>query len=157
LKIDLPADRNKKMIYWILVTMLVVAVAQSPEQRAKELVAKMTLDEKLGAVHGYPGGPWAGHVVPISHLNVPTLYLLDGPQGVADGVKLVTCWPSTLTVVSSWDIDLMKQYGIAIGKEQRLKGVNIALGPMVNLARVAFGGRNFESYVKLLVINKKIW
>ena len=73
------------------------------------------------------------------------MYLLDGPQGPADGVTKVTCWPSTLTVVASWDLDLMRQYGAALGKEQLTKGTNIMLGPMVNIARVAHGGRNFES------------
>lgn len=40
----------------------------------------------------------------------------------------------------------MEQFGIAMAKEQRGKGTNIMLGPMVNIARVPMGGRNFESF-----------
>lgn len=77
---------------------------------------------------------------------VPRLDLEDGPQGVADGASQVTAWPSALTVVTSWDRSLMFQYGQAMGAEQYIKGTNIMLGPMINIARVPQGGRNFESY-----------
>ena len=67
-------------------------------------------------------------------------------KGVADGVTGVTCWPSALTVVASWDENLMYKYGEAMATEQRKKGTNVMLGPMVNIARVPMGGRNFESF-----------
>eukprot|EP01121_Diplochlamys_sp_Union-15-3_P007931 TRINITY_DN205_c0_g1_i1.p1 TRINITY_DN205_c0_g1~~TRINITY_DN205_c0_g1_i1.p1 ORF type:complete len:679 (-),score=206.24 TRINITY_DN205_c0_g1_i1:112-2148(-) len=120
-------------------------VKDTPAQRAKELLARMNLDEKLGLVHGY-GGPYVGNVNANDRLKIPALHLEDGPQGVADGVNLVTAWPSALTVVATWDGDLVNQYGAAMGREQRLKGTNVMLGPMINIARVPFGGRNFESY-----------
>jgi beta-glucosidase len=44
------------------------------------------------------------------------------------------------------DLDLNYAYGEAMAAEQRLKGTNIMLGPMINIARVPMGGRNFESY-----------
>lgn len=80
-----------------------------------------------------------------SRLGIPPLHLEDGPQGVADGVPQVTAYPSALSVTASWDEELMALYGSAMGTEQRIKGSNIMLGPMVNLARVPQGGRNFES------------
>lgn len=41
----------------------------------------------------------------------------------------------------------MRRYGEALAEEQRGKGTNVMLGPMVNIARVPHGGRNFESFV----------
>jgi hypothetical protein len=49
-----------------------------------------------------------------------------------------------MTMAASWDVDLMEKYGAALGSEQRGKGMQVMLGPGVNLARVPVGGRNFE-------------
>ena len=100
-------------------------------------------------LHGYGNGEWwlgnyAGVVLGNSRIGWPPLNLEDGPQGVADGVSHVTCWPSSLTVASTWNITAMKSFGLAMGEEQFTKGANIMLGPGVNLARVPWGGRNFE-------------
>ena len=66
----------------------------------------------------------------------------DGPQGVANGNRDVTCWPAALTVVQTWDPELMYKFGAAMGREQYLKGSNVMLGPGVNLARLPWNGRN---------------
>eukprot|EP01089_Gocevia_fonbrunei_P021564 TRINITY_DN8424_c0_g1_i1.p1 TRINITY_DN8424_c0_g1~~TRINITY_DN8424_c0_g1_i1.p1 ORF type:complete len:698 (+),score=183.89 TRINITY_DN8424_c0_g1_i1:187-2094(+) len=97
-------------------------------------------------VHGTSTTPYVGNVPANYRLHIPSLSLEDGPQGVGDGTKLVTAWPSALTVVATWDRDLMYQYGTAMGKEQRDKGTNIMLGPMVNILRVPVEGRSFESF-----------
>lgn len=120
-------------------------VQENPEKRAQQMLSQMTLDEKVAMVHG-SAGPYAGNVPRNDRLGIPPLHLEDGPQGVADGVKLCTCWPSALTVVSSWDVELNYAFGKAMAIEQWLKGTNVLLGPMVNIARVPMGGRNFESY-----------
>jgi len=139
------------MLPFLLLSLVSLALAQpwmdkvaSPGERAQLLLDQMTLDEKLSMVHGY-GGPYVGNVPALPRLKIPALRLEDGPQGVADGVKLTTCWPSALTVVATWDVDRMLEWGQAMGAEQRIKGTNIALGPMVNIARVPEDGRNFES------------
>lgn len=49
-----------------------------------------------------------------------------------------------MTMVSTWDVNLMQQYGAALGSEQRGKGMHVMLGPGINLARVPVCGRNFE-------------
>lgn len=61
-------------------------------------------------VHGY-GGPYVGDVPANTARGIPPLNLEDGPQGVADGVTQVTCWPSALTVVQSWNETAMNLYG----------------------------------------------
>lgn len=122
---------------------VVVVVADTPAQRASALLAKLSLDQKISLLHGYKG-PYVGQIVSPSVLPSP-LTMEDGPSGVADGVENVTCFPSALTVAQSWDLELFKSYSAAMAFEQRQKGTNVMLGPMVNLARVPQGGRNFES------------
>ncbi len=90
---------------------------------------------KAGLACSTPGPP------PAPHPHPPTPH---PPQGVADGVSQVTCWPSALTVVMSWNTTAMQAYGAAMGAEQYIKGTNVMLGPAVNLARVPWGGRTFE-------------
>lgn len=130
----------------LLSLLAVPASGASPYRlQAQALVAEMTQEEKLSLVHGWPGS-YVGNVPAISRLGLPPLNLEDGPQGVSDGVKLVTAWPSALTVVASWDVGAMQEFASAMALEERMKGTNIHLAPMVNIARVPVGGRNFESF-----------
>jgi hypothetical protein len=82
-------------------------------------------------VHGW-GGDYVGDVPVIGPLSdgsfIPALHLHDGPQGVANGNTQVTCWPSALTVVQSWDQEAMAAYGAGMGREQFLKGSNVIIG-----------------------------
>ena len=112
--------------------------------QAKATLALMTREQKFTMVHGV-GGDYVGNTPSITLSDgtvIPPLNLEDGPQGAADGLGQVTAWPSALTVVQSWDPELMYQYGAAMGREQWLKGTNVMLGPGVNLARVPWCGRN---------------
>jgi beta-glucosidase len=94
-------------------------------------------------VHGY-GGSYVGNINAIPEQGIPAVHMEDGPQGVADGAVQVTCWPSSSQVGMTWDLDLMLQWGTALGTEQRIKGTNVHLGPDINIARVPLGGRVFE-------------
>jgi beta-glucosidase len=113
-------------------------------QQAEQLVAQMTFGEKVSLLHG-TAGPYAGQTAAIPRLGIPPITMQDGPQGVADGAFGATEFPGTLTVAASFDPASAKAFGAAMGKEQRDKGTVVLLGPMVNLARVPLGGRNFES------------
>jgi len=129
----------------VVVLMTTIVTSQTPVERAQALVKKMTLNQKLGMVHGYRTGLYMGIVEGVPLLGIPPLHLQDGPQGVGDKQRHVTCWPTALTVAASWDKDLYYQFGKAMGNEQRIKGTNVMLGPMNNLVRVPTGGRNFET------------
>ncbi|RUS30945.1 glycoside hydrolase superfamily [Jimgerdemannia flammicorona] len=113
-------------------------------KRADLLLYAMNLDEKLTLVHGI-GGQYVGNVPNNTRLAIPALHLQDGPQGVAGRVTNVTAFPSVLTVTAAWDPSLMELFASAIAVEQRIKGANVMLGPMINIARIPVGGRNFES------------
>lgn len=112
----------------------------------------MTLDEKLSMTYGRNAKTdlpqplyYVGNVPATPRLGLPPISLEDGPQGVADGLLNVTQWPSQLTVSQSWSPDLFHAWGIAMGVEQKRKGTNVMLGPDVNLARVPWSGRVFET------------
>jgi beta-glucosidase len=116
------------------------------DKRVDALMAAMTLDDKIALLHGVYGSPYVGYVPANPRLHIPALYLEDGPAGVADGMNGVTQFPAPIAVSASWDTNLAKQYGAAIGQEEKGKGVNIALAPDVNIMRVPQGGRTFESF-----------
>lgn len=119
--------------------------AQSPDARAHELLAAMTVDEELAMVHGTGVGTYVGVVPGNARLGIPAINLEDGPAGVADGMTNVTAFPAPITMAAAWDPDLARRYGAAMGAEERGKGANVHLAPMVNILRVPQGGRNWES------------
>ena len=120
----------------------------STGERVELLVNELTLAEKLTMVRGVLG-EYTGNVPSNERVGIPSLNMQDGPQGFRDdfdrdSVGKSTAWPSALTVAATFDADLMYDWALAMGKEFRLKGANVALAPGVNLARVPRAGRNFE-------------
>jgi len=75
---------------------------------------------------------------------MPDLRLNDGPQGFRGNPGTSTAWPASLAIGATWDLDLARQWGEAMGLEFFLKGANVQLGPGMCLARVPLCGRNFE-------------
>jgi beta-glucosidase len=120
------------------------ALLQSTE-RADALLAQMNNTQKVAMVHG-ASGSYVGNVPAISALGIPALNLSDGPAGAGNGMTNVTAFPVPITVASSWDVNLMRQFGIYMGAEQLGKGTNVVLAPMMNITRVPLGGRNWEGY-----------
>ena len=120
--------------------------SQTPAARAAEVMAAMTLDDKLSMLHNTTNCQYAG-CTPSSFSGgtLPPLHLQDGPVGVGDGVGNVTLLPAPVAGAASWDTSLMKQYGQVLGSEQWGKGVNVALAPTVNIVRDPRWGRAFES------------
>jgi beta-glucosidase len=114
--------------------------------RVRQVVAAMTLEEKVRLVHGVAGSPYVGYVPAIPRVCVPALKLEDGPGGVADGMTGVTQLPAPVAVAASWDTALARAYGAVVGAEERGKGANVNLGPTVNIVRDPRWGRAFETY-----------
>ncbi|KAF3017183.1 hypothetical protein E8E14_012126 [Neopestalotiopsis sp. 37M] len=102
-----------------------------------------TLEEKVNVTGGFTG-QCVGNSGSIPRLGVPSLCLSDAPDGIR-GNEFVSAFPAGIHVASTWDRDLMYQYGKGLGEEYKGKGINIALGPVAGpLGRVARGGRNWE-------------
>ena len=112
----------------------------SEKEQIEHLVGQLTLDEKIALVSGQDA--WSTH--PIPRLGIPSLKMTDGPHGVRDGKA--TCFPTGIGMAATWNPDLIRRIGIALGEETRAKGCDILLGPCVNIARTPLNGRNFESF-----------
>ncbi|MEV6012839.1 glycoside hydrolase family 3 C-terminal domain-containing protein [Streptomyces sp. NPDC051976] len=119
--------------------------AQTPEQRADELLAAMTQAEKLTMLHGGASCGYVGCVDGNSRLGIPALHLQDGPVGAGDGLTNVTQMAAPVAGAASWDPALMKSYGQVLGSEQWGKGTNVVLAPTINIVRDPRWGRAFES------------
>src|SRR3954469_9887750 len=124
---------------------------KTAEGRADELVKAMTLDQKIHEVT-WSNPPWmfyygtAGHVDGTPSLCIPTLVLSDAGSGVAGLQNGTTMFPSGVAQAATWDPALERRFGESLAQEAWNKGINVMLGPGLNIARIATNGRNFEYF-----------
>jgi beta-glucosidase len=134
----------------------------SPDQRAEMVLKEMTLDEKIGLVHGMgmPGWPrdvqepepelgngGAGFVLGVPRLGIPIIQISDAAYGVrssGENGRYSTALPANLAAAASWDTEAACAYGALIGKELRAQGYSMTLGGGVNITREPRNGRTFE-------------
>ena len=117
-------------------------------RKASDLVRQMTLVEKVNITTGtgWQMGMCVGNTGPVLRLKFPALCLQDGPLGLRF-THNTTAFPAGVTVGATWNKELMFQRGRAHGKEARLKGINVILGPSMGpLGRMPAGGRNWEGF-----------
>jgi beta-glucosidase len=122
---------------------------QSPERRTSELMAHMTLDDKIQQVTGSSYSDQTNHgaagiVSANTRLCIPVLALNDAGAGMGDQQQQVTAFPDGIAQTASWDRRLTVRYGRALGTEAFTKGINVVLAPGVDIARTPLNGRNFE-------------
>src|SRR5215475_3424666 len=122
-----------------------VGSAAPISQRVSELLAKMTVAQKVVLLTGASGSKYAGFVQALGPLCVPALNMEDGPAGVGDGLGGVTQLPAPVDVAATWDTSAEQEYGQVIGAEQAAKGTTVDLGPTINIVRDPRWGRAFES------------
>jgi beta-glucosidase len=133
------------------------AEGQAAADRARQLVARMTLDEKIAYCHGIPATKgFTGHIPANTRLGIPALRLADGPSGVGNGSVGVTQWPDSKALAATWNPDTATAYGNAYGAEQAAKGHNVALAPCINILRVPHWGRSFETYTEDPYLNGQL-
>ncbi|MDZ7291900.1 MAG: glycoside hydrolase family 3 C-terminal domain-containing protein [candidate division KSB1 bacterium] len=111
------------------------------EQRVDDLLARMTLEEKIDMIGGYNDF----YIRPNERLGIPMIKMSDGPLGVRN-YGPATAFPAGIAFAATWNVDLVRAFGRAVGKECRSKGVHIILAPGVNIYRAPMCGRNFEYY-----------
>ncbi|KAJ0425265.1 putative beta-glucosidase E [Aspergillus carlsbadensis] len=117
-------------------------------EKAAKLVEQMTLIEKINITTGtgWMMGMCVGNTGPAKHVGFPSLCLQDGPLGIRFADR-ISAFPAGITTGATWNRDLMRQRGAAIGLESRLKGVNVILGPSMGpLGMMPAGGRNWEGF-----------
>jgi len=113
------------------------------ERRVDQLLSKLTQEEKISLLAGDSADGMS--TLAIRRLGIPKLVMADGPQGIrAHGPAC--SFPSGIALAATWDQKLAYEYGSAIGREAKARGIHIQLGPGVNIARTPLNGRNFEYY-----------
>ena len=121
--------------------------------RTAAAASDLTTDEQLSLLSG--ADFWRTHALP-EH-SIPSTLLADGPHGLraqldaTDHLGLAssvasTCFPPAATLASSWNEQLVREVGEAVGREARALGVDVVLGPGLNIKRHPLCGRNFEYY-----------
>ena len=119
----------------------------------KSIIEKMTLEEKALLLSGKD--EW--QTWNLDRLKIPSVFCSDGPHGIrkqaGEGDHLglnpslpATCFPTAATVANSWDEQLGEEIGAALGEEARSLGVDVVLGPGLNIKRSPLCGRNFEYF-----------
>jgi len=139
------------MILVFCVSAISPVAAQSSSTDIDALINAMTLDEKLTLLHGvgFFGTPArclgsAGYMAGVERLGIPGMCLSDGPAGVRVS-ESATAMSAPVSLAATFDPDIAFQYGQVIGREGRALGQDVLLSPMVNLVRVPYAGRNFET------------
>lgn len=118
-----------------------VRITPEAEQRAKALVEKMTLEEKID----YISGVRSFYIRAIPRLGIPEIRMADGPQGIRNNTQS-TMYPSGILSASTWNRELVRELGNGLGRDAKARGVSILLGPGVNIYRSPLCGRNFEYF-----------
>ena len=136
----------------LMLAMAITAAGQAPsvteqdKARAAALVAQMTLDEKIDLISGKVDG---FRTYAVERLGIPSIRMADGPQGVRniDGKNIQsTFYPCGISAAATWNREVVHEMGAGIGCAAKAHGVQIMLGPGVNIYRSALCGRNFEYY-----------
>ncbi len=138
--------------------------ALPPGERAEDLLSRMTLEEKLGLIHGAEikegGETSAAGTTPATiiravnflsqtavnkRLGIPPLVMTDGPLG-PNGKNGSVNYSATINFAASFDDSLVYLIAKHIGAATRDLGYNMLLGPCINIARTPYGGRTFEGF-----------
>ena len=110
------------------------------------LVARLSLEQKVRLLTG--ADAWVLHGEPAVGLR--PMVMSDGPAGVR-GVRFDVANPSSsmpcpIGLGATWDVELVEELTIALGREARSRGVDIILGPTINIVRTPLSGRGFECF-----------
>ncbi len=119
----------------------------------EEILSRLPLESRVRLLSGKD----AWHTADLPDEGVRVVAMADGPHGLrrqeaardqlgATGSVPATCFPTAAALASSWDAGLLTEVGAALGAEAAAEGVDVVLGPGLNIKRHPFGGRNFEYF-----------
>ena len=116
-----------------------------------ELLSLLTLEEKVALVAGHN----SMYTNAVLRLDIPSIRMSDGPHGLriqgendlgAYASSTATCFPAASCSANTWNPELLRKMGNAMADEAKYYGINIILGPGVNIKRNPLCGRNFEYF-----------
>ncbi|KXH72411.1 MAG: hypothetical protein AM326_03475 [Candidatus Thorarchaeota archaeon SMTZ-45] len=118
------------------------------DDRVIDLLSRLTLREKFLLLSSQ-GRRRIYTTKAIKRVGIPSFKVTDGPLGAAylsSGLNKNTRFPATISIASTWNRNLSREIGIAMGKEVRALGRHILLAPGINIGRTPLNGRTFEYY-----------
>ena len=151
----------KKYLLFVPAALLVAACATAPspqdrltvnDKKIEQVIAQMTLEEKVNMLHSKTNMSSAG----VERLGIADMHYADGPfgireEGVPNGFQSAgwtldsaTYFPTGSALAATWSKEMAYLYGTGMGKEARLRGKDVILGPAVNIQRLPVGGRTYE-------------
>ena len=151
----------KAMLLGLSIMAALPASAQKPvyldtnkpiEERVKDALNRMTLEEKVKMLHAQSKFSSAG----VPRLGIPEVWATDGPHGIRPEVlwdewdqagwtnDSCIAYPALTCLSATWNPEMSHLYGKSIGEEARYRKKDILLGPGVNIYRTPLNGRNFE-------------
>ena len=121
------------------------------DKKINEIIAQMTLEEKVEMLHSKTNMSSEG----VPRLGIQDIKYTDGPFGIreenGDGFRSLgwtldsaTYFPTGSALAATWSKEMARKNGWAMGKEGRLRGKDIILGPAINIQRLPVGGRTYE-------------
>ena len=120
------------------------------------LVARLTLEQKVRLLTG--ADSWTLHGE--SAVGLRPIVVSDGPAGVRgtrfDPANPSTSLPCPVGLAATWDEDLVEEVTSALGREVRSKGIDVLLGPTVNIIRTPLSGRGFECFSEDPLLTSRI-
>ena len=121
------------------------------DKKINEIIAQMTLEEKVEMLHSKTNMSSEG----VPRLGIQDIKYTDGPFGIreenGDGFRSLgwtldsaTYFPTGSALAATWSKEMARKNGWAMGREGRLRGKDIILGPAINIQRLPVGGRTYE-------------
>lgn len=139
-------------------------ITMNYEKKITDLIAQLTLEEKVGMLHGNSKFTTAG----VERLGIPELTMTDGPLGIREEISrdtwqprgwtndFATFYPAGGAIAATWNPDLAYLFGQSIGAEARDRNKDVLLAPAFNIIRTPLGGRTYEYFTEDPFLNKKL-
>ena len=128
--------------FFLSITVLLFANDQL-QKKAENILSQLSIEEKISLL----SGKGVYNTQNIDRLGLSQLELWDGPNGVrSNSNEPATAFPVGISMGATWNVELIKELGIALGKESRAFGVEVLLGPTMNIIRTPLNGRTFETF-----------
>lgn len=134
------------------------------DSKIDALIGQMTIEEKIGMLHGNSMFTSGGVV----RLGIPELKMTDGPLGIREEISrnswasagwdndFATYYPASGSVAATWNPEMSYVLGNSIGQEARARGKDMLLSPAINIVRTPLGGRTYEYFTEDPYLNKKL-
>ena len=152
----------KRILIFVASAALLIPACSGPRSLQEKLtdndkaidavIAQMTLEEKVNMLHSKTNMSSAG----VERLGIADMHYADGPFGIREEgqpngfmsagwtLDSATYFPTGSALAATWSEELAYKYGTGMGKEARLRGKDVILGPAVNIQRLPVGGRTYE-------------